>query len=51
MPKGQRASKEQKKPSKAKLTGKATTPIATTAEVRPTIVTVVPEKGKRKNVA
>lgn len=49
MPKGQRAGKEQKKPSKDKLGGKSTSPAP--AEVRPTIVTVVPEKGKRKNVA
>lgn len=47
MPKGQRAGKEQKKPSKAKLTGKTT---AAPPEVRPTIVTVVPERGKKKKI-
>lgn len=46
MPKGQRANKEQKKQSKAKLAAKSTVPAP---EVRPTVVTVVPDKGKKKN--
>jgi len=45
MAKGQRAVKETKKPSKAKMAAKALTP---PAEVRPTIVTVVPDRSKKK---
>jgi hypothetical protein len=45
MAKGQRAGKETKKPSKAKLAAKALTP---PSEIRPTIVTVVPERTKKK---
>jgi hypothetical protein len=48
MPKGQRASKEQKKPSKAKLASKTTTPI--TGEIKAPPMTVILPRGKKKDV-
>lgn len=47
MAKGQRAAKETKKPSKAKLASKALTPIS--GEIKAPPITVVPERGKKKN--
>ncbi len=47
MAKGQRASKETKKPSKAKLASKALTPI--TGEIKAPPMTIIPERGKKKN--
>lgn len=47
MPKGQRAGKETKKPSKAKLATKAVTPI--TGEIKAPPITIIPERGKKKN--
>ena len=43
MPKGQRASKEAKKPKKDKALSKPVSPGAVT----PTITTIVPERGKK----
>jgi hypothetical protein len=45
MPKGQRSTKEAKKPKKDKSPPKPVSPDA----VRPTITTVVPERGKKKS--
>lgn len=44
MPKGQRSTKEAKKPKKDKSPSKPISPGAVT----PTITTVVPERGKKK---
>ena len=44
MPKGQRSSKEAKKPKKSG----APAPVQSPDAVRPTVVTVVPERGKKK---
>ena len=44
MAKGQRASKEVKKPSKAKLAAK----VLPSSEVKPMITTVVPDRSKKK---
>jgi hypothetical protein len=45
MPKGQRSGKEAKKPKKDAPPSKPLSPGAVT----PTVVTVVPERGKKKN--
>jgi hypothetical protein len=47
MPKGQRAGKETKKPSKAKLASKTTTPII--GEIKAPPVTVILPRGKKKD--
>jgi hypothetical protein len=44
MAKGQRAGKEVKKPSKAKLAAK----VLPSSEPKPTITTVVPDRSKKK---
>jgi hypothetical protein len=46
MAKGQRAQKEKKKPSKAQLESKA----LPSTSIQPTRITVVPERGKKKDV-
>jgi hypothetical protein len=44
MAKGQRAQKETKKPSKAKLAAK----VLPSSEPKPTVTTVVPDRSKKK---